>query len=152
MNKNTVLAKYHVELVREDTRDYMNKSGHVTSPESLAEIITKLFALEGMCQEHFGALFLDTKHEEISAHVFNIGTISSSLVDVRSICQMALLTNASSVAVFHNHPSGNTTPSPEDDKVTMRIKCALELLGINLLDHVIMGDGSYFSYKEHGKI
>jgi DNA repair protein RadC len=94
-------------------------------------------------------LSLNTKNKVIALHVVHIGSVNASIVHPRDIFQLAILDNATSIAIAHNHPSGDTTPSEEDINVTNRINEAGKLMGIELLDHIILGD-SYLSLKEKG--
>ncbi len=80
------------------------------------------------------------------------GGLTETAVDVRLIIREAVLCNATVVALCHNHPSGNTMPSRDDDNITSRVKTACEMMRIHFLDHVIVTDGRYYSYRENGKI
>ncbi len=80
------------------------------------------------------------------------GGISETAVDIRMILKEALLNNATVIALTHNHPSLNATPSSDDDRITMRLEKACETMRIYFLDHVIVTDGKYYSYREHDKI
>ena len=100
-------------------------------------------------QEKLMVLFLNTKNEVICHKVLFVGTNNQSLVHPRDIFKEAILNNASKILCIHNHPSGNAFPSKEDEKVTMRLKESGDLLGIPLLDHVILGSESYYSFKEN---
>ncbi|OGG59925.1 hypothetical protein A3C89_03215 [Candidatus Kaiserbacteria bacterium RIFCSPHIGHO2_02_FULL_50_50] len=96
-------------------------------------------------KEHFVALYLDTQNRVIERIIVSIGTLNSSLVHPREVFEPALKLSAAHLLVAHNHPSGSLEPSPEDIDVTIRLKNAGELLGINLLDHVILTDTTYKS-------
>ena len=91
-------------------------------------------------QEVFAALFLDNKHRVIAYEELFFGTIDSASVHPRIIVQRALQLNAAAVIVAHNHPSGEPQPSREDEKITLRIKEALALVDVQLLDHLVVGD------------
>ena len=80
------------------------------------------------------------------------GGITETAVDVRLIVKVALMNNATIVALCHNHPSGNTRPSKDDDRLTERVKKACEVMRLYLLDHVIVTDGNYYSYREKGRL
>ena len=96
---------------------------------------------------------LDTKNQPVSIEVVSIGTINSAMVHPREVFKVAMLSNASSIICFHNHPSGNIDPSVEDENITRRLKECGEILGIGLIDHIILGDRDrYFSFKENNKI
>ena len=88
----------------------------------------------------------------INAVCISSGGISETAVDVRQIIKHAVLSNATVLALVHNHPSNNAVPSRDDDRITQRVKSACELMRIHFLDHVIVTDGKYYSYREQGKI
>jgi DNA repair protein RadC len=89
--------------------------------------------------ERFGVMLLDTRHRLLSARVISTGTIDSSLGHPREVFREALVSGASVVVAFHNHPSGDPTPSEDDMKLTMRLARAGDIVGVPLLDHVILG-------------
>ena len=99
-------------------------------------------------REHFIVLFLNSRHDVIAFFVAATGTASSCPVGVRELFQAAVLAGAVSIIAAHNHPSGDSTPSPEDREVTRRLVEAGTLLGIPLLDHLIVGGTSLYSFKE----
>jgi len=102
-------------------------------------------------RENFVAVLLNTKNEVLEAPTISVGTLSSSLVHPREVFKPAIRASAAGVVLAHNHPSGRYEPSREDREVTRRLTEAGEILGIEVLDHVILGDG-YFSMKEHGML
>ncbi len=102
-------------------------------------------------REHFVVVLLNTKNEVIEAPTVSVGTLSSSLVHPREVFKPAIRASAASVVLAHNHPSGRVEPSREDREVTGRMVEAGEVVGIEVLDHVIVGEG-YFSMKEHGML
>ena len=97
-------------------------------------------------------LTLDVKLCQIGYHVVSTGGIASSQVDVRVVLRHALLDGATAVVFCHNHPSGNTTPSVQDDELTRRLRQACEATGLRLLDHIVLGAGDYFSYYDKNKL
>jgi|SRR5665811_1549210 len=99
-------------------------------------------------KEHFIAFYLNTKNKIIHSEVVSIGTLDSALIHPREIFKPAFIHSAHSIIIAHNHPSGDTTPSVEDNKITEQLKKAGELLNIQLLDHVIIGVDSWFSYDD----
>ena len=101
-------------------------------------------------QEHLVAVYLNVKNEVICFSVVHIGTIDQSIAYPRDIFQRALLTNSARVIVAHNHPSGNTTPSEADKLFTKRIIRAGELMGIEILDHIIVTDNEFCSLRAEG--
>ena len=100
-------------------------------------------------KEHFICITLSGAHEIIQIHVTSIGTINKTLVHPREIFSMAIKENAAAIIVCHNHPSGNVTPSEDDIQSTQILYESAQLLGISLLDHIIIGADSYFSFVEH---
>ena len=103
-------------------------------------------------QEYFYCIYLDTKNNIIKDKMLFKGTINESLVHPREIFKEAYLLSASSIICVHNHPTGNTMPSKNDEILTKQLKECGKLLGINVLDHIIIGDNNYFSFLEKGII
>jgi len=119
----------------------------------MARDVVELFLtfLQETDREQFFLLCLNTKNEPTALHTVSIGSLDASIVHPREVFKVAILSNAASVIVAHNHPSGDPTPSKEDIQVTRKLQEAGELLGITLLDHVIVGtEGAYTSLKERG--
>jgi len=102
--------------------------------------------------EVFGMLCLSTKYHVIAYHEVSRGSLDATLVHPREVFKAALLANAAAIVVAHNHPSGDPTPSPEDAKLTARLVSAGTLLGIPVLDHVVIGTASHFSFREAGRL
>ena len=100
--------------------------------------------------EVFAILCLSTKHRVIAYHEVSRGTLDATLVHPREVFTAALLSNAASIILTHNHPSGDPTPSPDDQQLTRRLVDAGRLIGVDVLDHIIVGDGRYFSFREGG--
>lgn len=103
-------------------------------------------------KEFFNALLLNTKGNIIGNENITVGDLSSSIVHPRETFKNAIKRGAYAIILIHNHPSGNPAPSKEDIEVTKRLCKAGSLLGINVLDHIIIGDGTYISFKEKGII
>lgn len=103
-------------------------------------------------QEKFMVLFLDTKNHVLNHKVLFIGTANQSLVHPRDVFREAILHNAVKILCIHNHPTGDVFPSVEDKNITKRIQNGGELIGITLLDHVILGNGTYYSFLERGEL
>ncbi len=95
---------------------------------------------------------LDTKAQPNSISTCSMGTLNASLVHPREVFKSAILSNAHSILLAHNHPSGDPTESMEDIKITERLVEAGKIIGISVLDHIIVGDGNYISLKEKGHI
>ena len=102
--------------------------------------------------EHFGIVLLDTKHRVLRTSIVASGTMNKTVVEPRDVFREGLLSSAASLLVFHNHPSGDPTPSPDDVQLTRRLVSAGQLIGIDLVDHIVLGDGRYCSFKEIGQL
>lgn len=116
------------------------------SPE---KVVAQVGSLKGMKKEHLVALYLNARNQLLNKETVSVGTLSSSLVHPREVFSWAVSHGAAGVIVVHNHPSQDCSPSNEDKEVTRRLQKAGELLGMELLDHVIVTDENYFSFKEH---
>ena len=102
-------------------------------------------------QEEFHIVTLDTKNQVVDTHQITVGTLDASLVHPREVFRPAIKDAAAAIILVHNHPSGDPTPSPEDMAVTRRLESAGELLGINVLDHIIVGSNAAVSIRELGE-
>lgn len=102
--------------------------------------------------EEAWVVLLNHNYKLIKAERISRGGITETAVDVRLIVKSAVLNNATIVALVHNHPSNNTRPSKDDDRLTERVKKACEVMRLYMLDHVIVTDGAYYSYREQGKL
>ncbi len=112
--------------------------------------LSLMTVLQDEPSEVFAILCVTTKHRVIAYHEVSRGTIDSTLAHPREVFKAALLANAAAIVVSHNHPSGDPTPSPDDVELTRRLAAAGEVLGVPVLDHIIIGDGRYHSFKEAG--
>jgi DNA repair protein RadC len=106
--------------------------------------------LSGLDREHFLCCHLDVKNRLLSRELVSVGHLSSALVHPREVFKGAILANAASVCLAHNHPSGDPEPSREDLELTRRLVRAGELLGIPVLDHVVVAAGGFRSVAEQG--
>ena len=120
----------------------------LTTPQAAAAAFATI--LEDEVVEVFGMLCVSTKRDVIAYHEVSRGTLDCTTVQPREVFQAALLTNCSGLLVAHNHPSGDATPSPDDVQLTRRLADAGTLLGVELLDHVIIGAGRWFSFRQGG--
>jgi DNA repair protein RadC len=118
----------------------------LTSPRDSAAALVAL--LQDEPTEVFAILCLTTKHRVIAYHEVSRGTLDSTLVHPREVFKAALLANAAAIIVCHNHPSGDPTPTMDDVDVTRRLAASGQVLGIELLDHIVVGDGRCYSFKE----
>lgn len=122
----------------------------ISSPGSIAKLYME--EMRYLQQEHLKIVFLDTKNQIVSDKFLTVGTVNASLINPREVFIQALRHNAVHVILLHNHPSGDPSPSREDIAITKRIIEAGDIIGIQLLDHIIIGDGNYISLKERGII
>lgn len=122
----------------------------ILSPEDGANYVME--ELRFLTQEHFVAAYLNTKNEVIHKQTVFIGSLNASLVHPREVFKEGIRRSAASVICFHNHPSGDPSPSREDIEVTKRLVESGKLLGIELIDHIVIGDKQFVSLREKGYI
>ncbi len=120
----------------------------ITSPQRAAALFME--QLRYKKREHFMILLLNTKNHVISKEEISVGSLNASIVHPREIFKIPLRKSAASVILVHNHPSGDPSPSQEDLEVTRRLVEAGNILGIAVRDHIVIGDGCYFIFKEKG--
>lgn len=120
----------------------------VTSPEQAAAVLVP--QLDGADREQCVAALLDTRHQLLDTVVVSVGSIDHTFMAPREIYRDALVANASAVVLAHNHPSGDPEPSRDDDAVTRRLAAAGELMGIDLLDHLVVAAGRWISLARRG--
>jgi DNA repair protein RadC len=122
----------------------------LSTPRQLA---TFLLPQYGTCAvEQFGIVMLDTKHRVLRVRIVSVGSLDSTIVHPREVFREAAAASAAAVVLFHNHPSGDPTPSPDDLALTSRMISAGDIMGIDVLDHVILADQRYFSLVESGRL
>lgn len=122
----------------------------IRSPQDAAEMLMP--ELRDLPQERFKAIYLNVKNEVLKTCTITVGGLSSSVITPRELFRQGISSNSASVIVAHNHPSGDPSPSPEDINVSKRLTEAGKMIGIEVLDHVIIGDGRWISMKERGLI
>lgn len=120
----------------------------IRSPQDVADLVMP--EMRYLDREHFRALLLNTKNHIIRVETISIGTLNTSTIHPRELFKPAIRFSAASIILVHNHPSGDSTPSREDIDVTRRLVEVGRILGIEVLDHVIIGDGVFTSFKEKG--
>ena len=132
-NKRHNLAKIDNSIIKcaKDVFDYVSKR------------------LPSKDKEHFIILHLDSRNRIIKDEVISIGTLNVSIIHPREVFKSAIKESTNAIILVHNHPSGEPSPSHEDNKITKRLLEAGELLNIKVLDHVILGNESYWSFKEN---
>ena len=122
----------------------------ITEPSTIANLY--MDDMRYLQKEHFKILLLDTKNQIISTEEISIGTLNASIVHPRDVFKIAIKRNANAIILLHNHPSGDPTPSNEDINITNRLVDVGKLIGIKVLDHIIIGDNRYMSFKEKNLI
>jgi DNA repair protein RadC len=137
-----------IELARRHFREPLRSSSALSAPDFTRRFL--LAQLRDRPYEVFCCLFLDNRHRLIAFEELFRGTIDGASVHPREVVRQALLRNAASVIIAHNHPSGVVDPSQADEGVTRRVRQALSLVDVRLLDHLIVGDGRCYSFSEHG--
>ncbi|WP_319758454.1 JAB domain-containing protein [uncultured Sphaerochaeta sp.] len=120
--------------------------------DSLGELRRCLTPSEIIEKEHFIVLTLNGANKTIDSHIISSGLVNKTLVHPREVFRPAILDNATSIIIAHNHPSGNTTPSPEDMGITQRICQAGDLIGIRVLDHIIFTNEGHLSMMENNML
>jgi DNA repair protein RadC len=127
------------------------KKMQVRTPGDVYNFLKNRFG--GKRQEHFLCLTLNGAHEVIKSHVVTIGILNRTIVHPREVFYRAIKDNAAAIIIAHNHPSGRTVPSPEDEELTRRLKEAGEIMGIPILEHLIITKkNGYYSFREHGTL
>jgi len=112
----------------------------------------KLHPLIDVAQERFILLCLNVKNKLVNYSMISQGSLSSSIVHPREVLKPAILSNAASVIFVHNHPSGDSDPSMDDIEITGRLKKAFDICGIEVLDHIIIGNNEYYSFRNKGTL
>jgi DNA repair protein RadC len=102
--------------------------------------------------EQFGIVMLDSKHRVIRIKLLSVGSLDSTIVHPREVFREAAAAAAAAIVLFHNHPSGDATPSRDDVILTTRMVSAGEIMGIDVVDHLILADQTYFSMAESGRV
>ena len=118
----------------------------ITSSKTAYQLLQK--RLSDLPHEEFWLLILNRANQVIKEEFISKGGISGTIVDVRLICKSAIENNASGIIIAHNHPSGQIIPSKQDKEITIKLKSALILFDVSLLDHLIIGDLNYFSFAD----
>lgn len=145
---NKPVGIIQLKMVKESR--FLYGADRFTNPEKAAELVKPLF--KAADREMVAVMSLTTKMEALAIEIIAVGGLDSCHVDIRNVFKHSLLNNAACILCFHNHPSGDPTPSFDDYQVTQRIKQAGEILGIRLVDHIIIGNEQYFSFNEQGKL
>jgi len=123
---------------------------NVRSPEDVASLMIP--EMKGLDREYFKAILLNTKNGVLRIVTVAVGSLNAALVHPREIFKAAVAASAAGIIIVHNHPTGNPEPSREDTDLTKRFARCGELIGIDLVDHIIVGDDSFVSMRERGLV
>jgi DNA repair protein RadC len=139
------------EILRRTNR--LAKHGFSKKIETIEDVYNHFVdELKDKKKEHFYALYLDTKNRIIKQELVSVGTLDASLIHAREVFNPAIKANAKSVLLVHNHPSGDCEPSSADIDVTRNLVATGEMLGIDIIDHIIIGDEKFMSMRKQGMI
>lgn len=139
----TLLASF--ELTKRALNKFNNSLPLIDSPQKAVDQLTDI---RNKSKEHFVALYLNARNQLIHKEIISIGTLNSSLVHPREVFAPAIEHKAAAIILAHNHPSGSLEKSIEDERITDKLKAAGEILGIDILDHIIVTKENYISLKE----
>ena len=139
-----------IELGRRTLVRDMIERPRLVTPRQVAAYLLPEYGSSAV--EQFGILMLDSKNRVLRIKLLSVGSLNSTIVHPREVFREAAAAAAAAIILFHNHPSGDPTPSRDDVVLTRRLVEAGELMGIDVLDHVILADTRYFSFKEAGRL
>ncbi|TSA51866.1 MAG: DNA repair protein RadC [Actinobacteria bacterium] len=142
---------YHIPIYKLS----LSRDGSVAAERKTVSKSQDLYPLLASYFEHHDreemlVVLLDAKHRIVGLHTVSIGSLTLSIVHPRETFKAAIVSNCAAIILAHNHPSGDPTPSEEDRILTKRLKQGGELLGIPVLDHLVIGEGKYVSFADHG--
>lgn len=144
MKENHTLTQVAIRMIPE--RHYLTDHA-LDTPEKVAQALSTI--LKDYDREVVGVVNFQSDLKPINMNIASVGALNAAEMNIREIMKSAILSNAVGIVLFHNHPSGNVTPSELDYKVTERIKMACQIMNIELYDHVIVGHmGKYYSFKQ----
>jgi DNA repair protein RadC len=139
-----------VELGRRTLVRGVTERPRLSSPRQLATYLLPQFGAQPV--EQFGIVMLDTKHRLIRVKVVSVGSLDTTVVHPREVFREAASASAAAIVLFHNHPSGDPTPSADDLVLTTRMVNAGDIMGIDVIDHLILADQKYYSLVESGRL
>jgi DNA repair protein RadC len=139
-----------VELGRRAISHVASERVRFGRPSDIGRYLLPLYG--GHREERFGIVMLDSKLRLIRSETLSVGILDASIAHPREVFRTAMLASASAIALFHNHPSGDPAPSEDDIFITTRLVAAGQLMGINVVDHVILGAGRWYSFHDAGML
>jgi DNA repair protein RadC len=138
------------ELGRREELEPELKNFDIKDPENVVKVIRA--SIKDKAKEHFKLIILNPRNKIIGISTISIGTLNASLVHPREVFKDAITHTAASVVLAHNHPSGDPEPSEDDLKITKKLVDSGKILGIEVLDHIVIGKNNFCSFKERGLI
>lgn len=139
-----------LELGRRTLTSSPGQRVRIRRPRDAAQLLMPLYGARAT--ELFGLVLLDSQHRVTKTTVVTVGSLNRTIVEPRDVFREALLGSAAAVVLFHTHPSGDPTPSDDDVMLTRRLIAAGVLMGVAVVDHLVIGDVTYWSFKENGRI
>ena len=143
-----MIPRYRLMMVRDGS--VRIRKAKLTAPEVAADLLKSY--LKDLDREHFVVVALDTRMKPLGIHTVSIGSVDAAIVHPREVFKFAILSNATTILLGHNHPSGDRTPSEDDISLTKRLVEAGKVLGIDITDHLVIGNGDYYSMKRQNLI
>ncbi len=138
------------ELAKRENLETEEESFDIKNPEAVFKLISS--SIKDKAKEHFKLILLNTRNKKIGISTVSIGTLTTSLVHPREVFKDAITHSAASVILAHNHPSGDPEPSEDDLKITKKLVESGKILGIEVIDHIIIGKNNFYSFREKGLI
>jgi DNA repair protein RadC len=146
-----VFRTYKLQMVREESGIYECERKADTSKQ-VNDILRVVCKIDKEPGEKFYVLCLSTRNEVIGIHLVSVGNVNTSVIHPREIFQRAIMSNATSIIIAHNHPSGDPEPSRDDIAITEELVKASKMMGIGLLDHVVIGESTYVSMGDRNLV
>ena len=146
MQKQTYLPLIRLKMVKELDLPYSGEQ--LKSPEQVAKFASQV--LEGADKEHILVISVSAKCQPLALEIVSIGSLDAAIAVPREIFKHAVMSNAAGILLVHNHPSGDPAPSRADLDFTRRVSQAGDILGIPLIDHIIIGDHRFLSFRQRG--
>jgi DNA repair protein RadC len=142
--------KASFELAKRENLETDEENFDIKNPEAVCKLISA--TIKEKAKEHFKLILLNSRNKKIGISTISIGTLTTSLVHPREVFKEALAHSAASVILAHNHPSGDPEPSEDDLKITRKLVESGKILGVEVIDHIIVGKNSFYSFREKGLI
>ncbi len=138
------------ELAKRENLEADEENFDIKNPEAVFKLISS--SIKDKAKEHFKLILLNSRNKKIGISTISIGTLTTSLVHPREVFKDAITHSAASVVLAHNHPSGDPEPSEDDLKITKKLVESGKILGIEVIDHIIIGKNNFYSFREKGLI